>query len=132
MRSVGRCLRPGGALLLVDLHPLYLALAGTDPLVLDFPYGGAEPQSDDSPGGSYAAPDAELPPSVQYAHSLGEVVTAAVHAGLVVGRLVEHLETDIDARGLGLTPEPDGRYRLRAGGQPTPMIFTLVARRPRT
>jgi hypothetical protein len=35
-----------------------------------------------------------------------------------------------DARGLGMAPEPDGRYRLRAGGHPLPMIFTLVARRP--
>ena len=35
MRSAAAALRSGGRLLLVDLHPLHLMVAGTDPLELD-------------------------------------------------------------------------------------------------
>jgi hypothetical protein len=31
-------LRPGGMLVLVDIHPLYTTLASVDPLRADFPY----------------------------------------------------------------------------------------------
>ncbi len=57
MRSAAAALRPGGKLVLIDLHPLYVMFDSVDPLVLDFPYQGAEPLRFDSPG-SYADMDA--------------------------------------------------------------------------
>jgi hypothetical protein len=131
MRSVAATLAPGGQLLLHEMHPLYCALAGPDSLELDFPYGGAEPHlSGESI--SYAVPDAILEPTmtVQYAHSLGEVVTAAIDAGLQIRRLEEHLDADRDPRGMTPELEPDGRYRLRSGGHPLPIMFTLIAQEP--
>ena len=83
--------------------------------------------------GTYAAPDAELAATrtVEFAHSVGEVVTAAVGARLSVEQLVEHLDTDFDPRGNVLAHEDDDdRYRLRLGGQPAPVLYTLVAVRP--
>jgi SAM-dependent methyltransferase len=130
MRSVAAALAPDGQLVLYEMHPLFCALAGPDWLELEFPYGGAEPQLS-AESSSYAVPDAllEAMPTVQYAHSLGEVVTAAADAGLAVRRLEEHLEADRDPRGMGPEVEPDGRYRLRSGGHPLPIMFTLIAQK---
>jgi len=131
MSSVAATLAPGGHLLLYEMHPLYSALAGPDTLELEFPYGGAAPQHFEE-SISYAVPDAILEPAVtvQYAHSIGEVVTAAIDAGLEIRRLEEHLDADRDPRGMNPELEPDGRYRLRSGGHPVPIMFTLIAHKP--
>jgi SAM-dependent methyltransferase len=131
MRSVAAALRPGGRLLLVDLHPFFQMLESADPLAVDMPYGNDGGRAFDEDG-SYADPDARLASTatVQYAHTLGEVVTAAVQAGLRVERLEEHLELAADPRGNVLAREEDGRYRLRLDGEPLPLAFTLIARRP--
>jgi SAM-dependent methyltransferase len=131
MRSVTAVLRPSGRLLLVDIHPLSQMFASSSPLSIDFPYaddGGRHFDED----GSYAAPDARLASTetIQYAHSLGELVNAAVQAGLRVERLEEHLDMESDPRRDVLTREDDGRYRLRLDGEPLPVAFSLIARRP--
>jgi len=132
MGSVARVLRPGGRLALVDLHPLLNAIGSLDPLVLDFPYADTGPVELDE-AGSYAAADADVAATrtVEHAHSLGEIVTAALDAGLIVEQLREHLETERDPRGGGiLTLEDDGVYRLRLAGTALPVLYTLVAARP--
>jgi SAM-dependent methyltransferase len=131
MRSAASVLRTGGRLLLVDLHPLLQMIARVDPLTLDMPYADDGGRAFDEDG-SYAAPDAKLASteSVQYSHSLGEIVTAAVQAGLRVERLEEHLDAERDPRGDVLAREGDDRYRLRIDGEALPIAYTLVARRP--
>jgi SAM-dependent methyltransferase len=131
MRSVAAVLRPSGRLLLVDLHPLLQMFESADPIAIDFPYGADGGRAFDADG-SYADPDARLAATecVQYAHSLGEVVTAAVRAGLRVERLDEHLDLGSDPGGNVLAGEDDGRWRLRLDGEPLPVAFTLIARRP--
>lgn len=127
MRSVAATLRPGGRLLLVDGHPLWLTVASADPLVLDFPYAFDGPHRF-AGSGSYAT--ATSPTThVEYAHSLGEIVTAAAGAGLRILRLDEHLESPMDL-GRGLPPSPDGRYRFEVSGRRLPLLYTLVAERP--
>ncbi|MEZ5115261.1 MAG: class I SAM-dependent methyltransferase [Candidatus Nanopelagicales bacterium] len=136
MRSAAALLRPGGRLVLVDMHPLANCVGSTDPLRLDFPYAGDGPQAW-SGTGSYANADAPVGgTTVEYAHSLGEVVTAAIDAGMRVDRLEEHLSVAFDPRGDLLADEGDGRYRLRIGqgrdggpGVPLPIMFTLLATR---
>lgn len=131
MRSVGSTLRPGGRLLLMDLHPLFSMAASTDPFVADFPYAFAGPVEFDEPG-SYAAADADVAATrtVEFAHSLGEIVTAAATAGLRVDALEEHLEVATDPRGRILQQEDDGAYRMRLGGLPAPVLYTLIATWP--
>ena len=43
MRSAAAALRPGGRLSLVEIHPLYVALGSTDPVLFDFPYADVGP-----------------------------------------------------------------------------------------
>jgi SAM-dependent methyltransferase len=132
MRSAAATLRPGGRVVLVEVHPLYMMIeAGADPLRLDFPYAFDGPRRFDDPG-SYADPDANVPVTAEvvYAHSLGEVVNAAIAAGLRIDTLREHLETDLDPRGDMLTQGEDGHYRLEVSGERLPILFTLIATRP--
>ncbi len=130
MEGAFRALRPGGRFVLVELHPLWVAIDSIDPLKLDFPYASDGPRRFDDPG-SYADPEADVSATatVEYAHSLGEVVTAAIGAGLRIDALHEHLDVSRDGRGR-LAPEPDGRFRLRISGELLPLQYTLLAGRP--
>src|SRR5205823_1237717 len=92
---------------------LFAMAESVDPLRLDFPYRNDGPRMF-TEAGSYAAPDAETVhnTTVQFAHSVGEVVTAAVRAGLVIEYVGEHVEVETDV-GRGLLP-PDVGEELRA------------------
>ena len=131
MRSAAFALRPDGRLVLVDIHPLYVMVDSIDPLRLAFPYAFDGPRRFDEPG-SYADPDAdvEATATVEHGHSLGEIVTAAIAAGLRIEALHEHLEADVDPRGQMLTAGPDGRHRLVVDGERLPILYTLIAARP--
>ena len=131
MRSATAALRGGGRLLLVDIHPLFTMVASVDPFSVDFPYANDGPRAFDQPG-SYANADLEVAATatIEYGHSLAEVVNAALEAGLKIQRLDEHLEADFDPRGTLLAREDDGRYRLRVDGEALPLLFTLVAAKP--
>ena len=132
MRCAAATLRPGGRLVLVEIHPLYTMVESVgESLRLDFPYAFDGPRRFDEPG-SYADPDApvEVTAEIVYAHSLGEVVNAAIAAGLRIEALHEHLDTDEDPRGTFLTRGEDGRFRLTVSGEHLPVLFTLIAVRP--
>jgi SAM-dependent methyltransferase len=142
MKGVARVLRPGGRLLLVELHPMLTMVDSVEPLVLDFPYAfdGGHVYSGT---GSYANRDADVAWTVtNFAHSLSEVVMAAADAGLTMTYLQEHVSMSFDPRGMEDSPvEDDGQYRLRigVGGQsgggrdrayPLPVLFTFLATVP--
>jgi SAM-dependent methyltransferase len=137
MRQVSLALRPGGRLAMVEIHPLYQMVFETAPeLVIDFPYGGGAAESFTDTG-SYAAPDADfVTTTTNYAHSIGDIVTGAVRAGLRIDLLEEHVEMEINPRGDSSVQQgEDGLYRLlmgrgRAVGmppEPMPVFFTLIA-----
>jgi SAM-dependent methyltransferase len=131
MRSAAAALRGGGKLLLVDSHPLNQMIASLEPLEIDFPYAFDGPRAFDEPG-SYAGADLPVAATetVEYGHSLGEVVNAALGAGLRIEHLEEHLDADFDPRGSLLRPDPDGRYRAHVDGELLPLLFTLIAAKP--
>jgi 2-polyprenyl-3-methyl-5-hydroxy-6-metoxy-1,4-benzoquinol methylase len=142
MAGVVRSLRGGGALVLVELHPLVTMVESLDPLVVDFPYRFDGPRVY-SGTGTYANRDAAIEwTTVQFAHSIGEVVTAATRAGLRCELLEEHTSGTFNT-GQFEGPEDDGRYRLRLGvgaldgagrepACPMPVLYTLVARSERS
>jgi SAM-dependent methyltransferase len=131
MRSAAAALRGGGRLLLAEVHPLYAMVRAAEPLRLDFPYAFDGPRSYDE-AGSYAGADLPVAATetVEYGHSLAEVVNAALEAGLRIQRLDEHLDSDFDPRGDVLPRDDDGRYRLRIDAELLPLLFTLVAAKP--
>lgn len=131
MRGAAMALRPGGRLVLVDLHPAYQTLASYEPLVADWPYGGGEPQREVITD-TYADPDHPMAAQevVEYPHSVGEIVTAAAGAGLIVDRLVEHTEAEIPGRRI-LPQGPDGTRRFPFGDTYLPILYSLRARSPR-
>lgn len=128
MRSAANCLRPGGALVLIDIHPLVGMVDTVDPLVADFPYGGEQPHTFNSVN-SYAVRglDASVAQTVQWPHSLGEVVTAAAAAGLAVESLTEWFDEDQDPK---LVVGADGRARFPLGTEYLPTSYGIRARRP--
>jgi SAM-dependent methyltransferase len=130
MRTAYTVLRPGGRLVLRELHPLWNMTETCDPLRLDFPYVNTGPKRF-SATGSYAAPDAQTRhnDTVEWAHSVGEVVTAAVDSGLEIEVLKEYVEVASDGSG-ELTRDPDGLFRWRYDDQLLPIEFGLRARKP--
>jgi SAM-dependent methyltransferase len=112
MRSVHSTVRPGGRLILIDTHPLQDMINTPRPLTFDMPYaddGGHLFEGE----GSYAVPDAELPGgSVYYAHSIGEIVSAAAATGLRIDGLTEHLQCSFEHRNGVPLREDDGWWRL--------------------
>ncbi len=121
--------RPRGQLVLVDGHPLGTMVTATDPLVLSGPYGGGH-RLPYTGGSSYAGVEVRPGPTVEFAYSPGEVVTAAADAGLRIVQLVEHLDVSFDPRSGVVHQERDGRWRLRVDGRPLPTLYTLLAVRP--
>ncbi|MGM3213776.1 hypothetical protein ACS229_29085, partial [Klebsiella pneumoniae] len=78
----------------------YQMIDGRDPeLVVDLPYGGGAALTYTG-SGSYADPDADFTSTTTcYAHSVGDIVTDAVDAGLRIDRLEEHTASEINPRG---------------------------------
>lgn len=131
MAAAARLVRKGGHLVLIDGHPLVTMFDTYDPPVTDFPYNFNGPHYFDTPG-TYTDRSANVSATrtVQYAHGLGEIVTAAVRAGWQIAYLEEATSATFDFRGdLGATEE-DSRYRLRLGAEPLPILYTLLARLP--
>ncbi len=126
MQSVARALAAGGALVLINGHPL-AGFLKSNPLRVVRAYGGGTRTLTD-PGWDYATP---LRPSPQayFHYSLGDVVTAALDAGLHVTGLREHTEISCDIGNNELRREADGRWRRRVDGQALPVLFTLTARK---
>jgi len=140
MRQVALALRPGGRLVMMEIHPAYNVFYTRSPeLIADFPYGGGAGLTETDTG-TYAEPASTIvSTTTAFAHSLGEVVTAAVDAGLRVDRLAEHTHLAFNPRGDDmLVLEDDGQYRMRIGrgreegtpGEPLPIAFTLLATKP--
>ena len=99
----------------------------SEPLRLRGAYGAAT--AEHFPQGRDYATAATTGPQVQFAHSLGETVSAAVRAGLVIEELIEHMEISAQL-GIGVNTESDGYCRTRFDGHLLPVLFTLRARRP--
>jgi SAM-dependent methyltransferase len=136
MRQVELALRPGGHLVMAELHPLYQMVESRAPeLVVDFPYGGGTGLTFTGTG-TYADPGAELESTTtSYAHSVADIVNGAVRAGMRIDLLDEHTAIEINPRGDDVLQRgEDGLYRLLLGRgtnpgdapQPLPVFLTLI------
>ncbi|MEZ4266545.1 MAG: class I SAM-dependent methyltransferase [Myxococcota bacterium] len=142
-RGVARVLRPGGAFVYVEFHPLVwsigpdLGLSGDD-------YFSTEPFRE--PVGDYVAesgaalgaiaadqPAVSAPnavPATSYQHGLGAVVQALLHAGLTLETLAEHPHSNGCRTNPAQVLGPDRRYHWPDGAARVPLMFSLRARKP--
>jgi SAM-dependent methyltransferase len=131
MSSVAAALRFGGSLVLVEGHPLSIVVRSVDPLVFEPPYGGGDAL--ERHAADYAHPDVATTNdrAFHYRRSIGEVVTAAVRAGLRLDALTEWTDDEVGAPASPkLARDSDGRYRLRVQGVDLPLVFGIRATKP--
>ncbi len=129
---VATLLRPGGRLFIREDHPALWALSGPREdglLVVNFPYfevaGGTifhEPTTYVEHEG-----EVEQPMTVQFNHSLGEIVTALLGQGMKLTQLVEHRSVPWNPLGDAMTEGDDEEWRLVDRPERLPLTYTLQA-----
>jgi SAM-dependent methyltransferase len=133
---VAHFVRPGGRFYIAEIHPVANAFEneGVQPgeLRLTYPYWehAANPLVFKVQG-SYADPTADVPDRTEYGwdHSLGEIVTALIDAGLVIRSLREYPSNGwkLDF----LEEAPNGSWRLPKGMKgELPLSFSVLATKP--
>jgi 2-polyprenyl-3-methyl-5-hydroxy-6-metoxy-1,4-benzoquinol methylase len=130
-RNAARALRPGGTVIVVDLHPLAQMIDQLSPLVVDTPYANDGPHRSHA-ATSYVGPHARLThqETVQWSHSLGELVTAFADAGLRIESVTEHMTSERNDRDGVLTQDSAGLWRLRVWEQDLPVLYSIKAIKP--
>lgn len=128
MKSATSALRPGGRLVLLDGHPMLTMVETASPPVLRWEYQGGRAVRT-SYSGDYGNSDAVTTSNevVMHLHGLGEVVTAAIRAGLMVEALTEWTETPYGQEGGKLTRGEDGLFRMSFAGANLPVEYCLRA-----
>jgi 2-polyprenyl-3-methyl-5-hydroxy-6-metoxy-1,4-benzoquinol methylase len=132
---VAELLKPGGFLYLSEFHPLTWVFADEEPTIeLDYFHNPEGETFDDGEQGSYA--DLDVPTrnnaTIEWAHTLADVVTAVLGAELTLELLSEHdytlfprfsnLIEDRDLLSAGVVyRQPEGTPRL-------PLMYSLRAR----
>lgn len=130
---VAHFLQPGGRFFIAELHPIshvFMELRMDDRTVRsEWPYFSGEPQRFDADG-SYADPDANVKHTVthEWSHSLGEIVTALVDAGLVIDELREHPFACFEQFPGRMAQRDDGHWEIP--DEDYPLTFSLRARLP--
>lgn len=124
-----RLVKPGGFLYLAEFHP-FTEVFGDEDLSVTYDYFREGPQVWDEPG-TYADRDAETNNTRTYEwnHTLGEVVSAMIEAGLVLELLHEHDYT-LFPRWPFLKKSGFDTYRLPEGTPNLPLMYSLRARKP--
>ncbi|MGQ0630051.1 MAG: class I SAM-dependent methyltransferase [Sporichthyaceae bacterium] len=133
-RVVAALLAPGGRLFLREGHPMLMALEEEGPdgvLEVRYPYFHTADPLRWEEEHSYVNVEQKVahPVTYDWAHGLGEVVTAVLAAGLRVEALLEHDECEWQALP-SLVPTSGGRWALPERRERLPLMYTLIARSP--
>ncbi len=124
---VSALLRPGGALHLVEFHPV-ADILGDEDLSVAFDYLGGAAMEWDEPG-TYADRDAVTHHnrSFEWIHPLGAVVSGLIAAGLRIESLREYDHT-VNPRWPFLVRGDDGLWSMPEGMPRPPLMYALRAR----
>lgn len=124
-------LRPGGCLYLAEFHPITHVFGWQDRTIEQGYFERGPFRWDDE--GTYTDTDDgarfEHTASVEWQHTLGDVLSAVLGAGLVVELFHEH-DFTLFPRWPDLVREPAGRYVLPSGEPSLPLAYSMRARRP--
>ncbi|MCY3837539.1 MAG: class I SAM-dependent methyltransferase [Gammaproteobacteria bacterium] len=132
---VSRYLKPGGLFYLLEIHPASqvfddeTTLGSRHDLRVRYGYF-PNPEGMAFPGGvpSYAGDQPIESPCHEWQHSIGEIITALLNAGLRLTSFAEHPAT-LYKRFPGMTQGDDGLWHLPFDGDFLPLIFELTATR---
>lgn len=131
---VAELLAPGGSLFLREGHPILWTMDERldDDLHLRFPYFEREQPLEWDDDSTYVATTRPLTATRTYEwnHSLGEIVTALLVAGLRIDLLQEHDSVPWEALPGQMVVRPDGEYALGALDGVAPLSYTLRASKP--
>ena len=148
-RTVAELLRPGGRLFIRDMHPvlnasLAMTVADDHPdraqqswisgpgdvtIALEMPYWEQPQGMEWNDEVTYTGDEiVSSPLSVEWNHSLGEIVMAVLGAGLRLTTLFEHDSVPFQPFLGAMTYDPEtGEYRLTERPERLPATFTLTA-----
>ena len=147
--TVAELLRPGGRLFIRDMHPvlnasLAMTVADDHPdraqqswisgpgdvtIALELPYWEQPQPLEWNDAVTYAGSETvSSPRSVEWNHSIGQIVTAVLGAGLRLTSLVEHDSVPFEPFQGAMTLDSEtGEYRLAVRPERFPATFTLSA-----
>ncbi|WP_052460856.1 hypothetical protein [Microbacterium gorillae] len=130
---VASLLRPGGFLFLREGHPILWTVDERleDDVHLGFPYWETvDPLAWDD-ASTYVETTRELTATKTYEwnHSLGEIITALIDAGLRIDLLVEHDSVPWEALPGQMTMRDGGEWALRDRPERMPLSYSLRATR---
>jgi SAM-dependent methyltransferase len=128
-RVMAELAAPGGALYLAEFHPVH-AIFGDDDLSVQHPYFHDDPLRLDA-AGTYADLHAttEANTTYEWAHGLGEVISAILGAGFTV-ELFHEFDYTLFPRWPFLVRSGHGTFRLPEGMPSLPLMYSLRARKP--
>lgn len=134
-RTVVSLLKPGGMFFIRDDHPMFMTIGeiGSDvpgALQVEQPYFEQPEPLTWEEDGSYAdssdAPRNKHKTNHQWNHSLGEIITALIRAGLVIDE-VEETPYSAWCPWPDLMVEEQGRWRLKDNPERLPLQFAITA-----
>jgi SAM-dependent methyltransferase len=131
---VAGLLKPGGRLFIRDSHPMVSAMEARDGRAeLAYPYFTQDAPTVFDGEDTYVETDAALQdlPTWEWAHSLGEIVTAVLRHGMHVTGLAEHPTVPYRALDdlMGPAPGLPGEFQLAEHPERLAASFTLQARK---
>jgi hypothetical protein len=126
--------RPGGFFYVAEFHPMFQVLddaAGVAGPSLRYPYFESEPPVRSEEDGTYADTTAHITNRVDFSfpHSLGQVVSSVVAAGLRLDFLHEFPYCNFKAFPW-MEQRADGMWYLSEGHATVPLLFSLKATKP--
>jgi len=142
--GIASVLKPGGRFVLVEFHPMLTSLEA-DWTVAYPAIGGQMSRFSEGIGDYVGFVDGLLSPSgheegvrdfenphptVEFAWSVGEIVTALLEAGLTLRQLREYPYSNGFAPFKGFQPLAGNRYTMPADRPAIPMMFGIVAGKP--
>ncbi len=137
-RVVARFVKPGGRFFITEVHPVVQIFenegVGPRELRLSYPYWEHGDPLIFDVHGSYADPTADLGGVHKehgWDHGLGEIVTALIDAGLRIDSLEELPYLDWATDFLVESEPGSDRFILPDGPGELPLMFTLLATKPR-
>jgi SAM-dependent methyltransferase len=127
---VASLLRPGGRLLIREMHPMLGTLTARDGMVMvsDPYFHQPEPMIFDE-GGTYVENDHTFTATIthQWSHGLGEIIAAVLKAGMQLTELVEHDSVPWQALKQVMSSDDAGEWRLTDRPERLAASFTLQA-----